>query len=134
MKDFLEERLKSIKILIVDDAPENLRTLTRILRETNYHVTTANSGEEALEIIRSNRPDLILLDVKMPGIDGFEVCKRVKADSQTISIPIIFISALDQIEDKKKGFELGASDYILKPFQDEEVILRINNILKISIL
>ncbi|HEX6387733.1 MAG TPA: SpoIIE family protein phosphatase [Anaerolineae bacterium] len=111
-------------ILIVDDTPDNLRLLSQILTDHHYHVRAVTSGERALESVRLAPPDLILLDIKMPGMDGFEVCAALKADSETRDIPVIFISALDDVTDKVRAFTVGGVDYITKPFQGEEVIAR----------
>ncbi len=112
-------------ILIVDDTPVNLRLLSAMLVEQGYKTRTAPDGSLALASARAIPPDIILLDIKMPGMSGYEVCQQLKADTRTSNIPIIFISAQDQIEDKIKAFKLGGSDYITKPFQVEEVLARI---------
>jgi PAS domain S-box-containing protein len=115
------------KILVVDDNTANLQLLTNLLTSQGYAVYPASDGELALEFVRSTLPELILLDIRMPGIDGFEVCRRLKADERTRSIPIIFISALEDERDKVKGFQAGAVDYVTKPFQTEEVLARVRN-------
>lgn len=115
------------KILIVDDTTANLQLLTNLLTAQGYTVYPASDGELALEFVRSTSPDLILLDIRLPGIDGFEVCRRLKGDERTRSIPIIFISALEDEHDKVKGFRAGAVDYVTKPFQSEEVLARVRN-------
>ena len=103
-------------VLIVDDMPVNIKILGETLR-SDYEVSIATTGEKALEIAFSqNQPDLILLDIIMPGLDGYEVCRRIMADQRTRNIPIIFITAKGDVEDETKGFELGAVDYISKPF------------------
>jgi len=112
-------------ILIVDDAPANLRLLSQMLSQQGYGVRAAASGARALASIAAEPPDLILLDVRMPGMDGYEVCDRVKADAKTHDIPIIFISALDATEDKVRAFAGGGVDYITKPFQVDEVLARV---------
>lgn len=112
-------------ILIVDDLIENLRFLTDVLTQRGYKVRSVTNGKMALRTIRNHPPDLILLDIKMPEIDGYEVCKILKSDEATSEIPVIFLSALDEAIDKVKAFQLGAVDYITKPFQSEEVIARI---------
>lgn len=112
-------------ILIVDDTPTNLRVLFDLLQGQNYRVATANDGETALSRLDVFLPDLILLDVMMPGIDGFETCRRIKANMTTRDIPIIFMTALSDAADKVKGLSLGAVDYITKPLQHEEVLARI---------
>jgi sigma-B regulation protein RsbU (phosphoserine phosphatase) len=112
------------QILIVDDTPENLQLLTQILAERNYHVRAVTSGARALESASLSVPDLILLDIKMPGLDGFEVCRQLKANPRTAPVPVIFISALDNLSDKMRAFHAGGVDYITKPFQYEEVAAR----------
>jgi PAS domain S-box-containing protein len=115
------------RILVVDDTTANLRLLTNLLTEHDYTVYPASDGELALEFVQSTLPDLILLDIRLPGIDGFEVCRRLKADERTRSIPIIFISVLESESDKVRGFQAGAVDYITKPFQAEEVLARVRS-------
>jgi len=113
------------EILIVDDTPANLRLLAQMLSEQGYSVRAVTSGARALESLRVTPPNLILLDIRMPDMDGYEVCERIKGDPQTNDIPIIFISALNEIEDKVRGFNVGGVDYITKPFQFEEVLARV---------
>lgn len=125
---------KSPRILIVDDTPFNIDILSRLLTKRHFDVLIAENGEMALSIVKQKKPHLILLDIMMPGMDGFETCRRLKADSQTEDIPVIFISALTDSLDKVKGFELGAVDYITKPFQRKEVLARINTHLKLNML
>jgi len=112
-------------ILAVDDNPANLRLLTDVLASRDYRVHEALNGPEALRIAQSIRPDLVLLDISMPGMDGFQVCKRLKADARTRDIPVIFISALSDTDDVVRGFEVGGVDYITKPFKFREVLARI---------
>ena len=119
-------------ILLVDDNPTNLQVLFKTLEGIGCKLLIAKSGEAALSIIRKARPDLILLDIMMPGIDGFEVCRILKEDPETSDIPIIFLSALDDTADKVRGLKLGAVDYVTKPFQPEEVIARVNTHLTIQ--
>ncbi len=118
-------------ILLVDDNQNNLRTLAAILSKQGYVVRPTTSGTMALSTILAKPPELILLDIQMPGMDGYEVCERLKADEKTREIPVIFISAMDDITDKVKGFSLGGVDYITKPFQEEEVLARIETHLKL---
>ena len=113
------------KILIVDDEPFNVDYLEQELRDSNYDTISAQSGQEALEQAVSECPALILLDIMMPGMDGYEVCERLKADERTRDIPVIFISALSETEDKVKAFTTGGVDYVPKPFQPEEVLARV---------
>ena len=119
-------------ILIVDDTPDNLRLLSKTLISEGYKVRCAVNGTMALLTIKAKLPDLILLDINMPDLDGFEICRQLKASAKTKDIPIIFISALDEIFDKVKAFELGAVDYISKPFQIPEVLSRVSNQLNLQ--
>ena len=112
-------------ILIVDDTPANLRLLSQMLAEQGYRVRPVPDGPLALEATRAEPPDLILLDIRMPEMDGYEVCEHLKADAQTRDIPIIFISALGETQDKVKAFTAGGVDYVTKPFQVEEVLARV---------
>ena len=118
-------------ILIVDDTPENLRLLSNALTEQGYKVRSVINGAMALMGAKAAPPDLILLDINMPQMNGYEVCEALKADEQTCEIPVIFISALDEVLDKVKAFRVGGRDYITKPFQFEEVLARIENQLTI---
>ncbi|MEO0848093.1 MAG: ATP-binding protein [Cyanobacteria bacterium J06648_1] len=119
-------------ILIVDDTPANLRVLSATLGDRGYEVRCVNSGAMALTVARNAPPDLILLDIKMPEMDGYQVCQQLKSDPKTYEIPVIFLSALDDIADKVKAFTAGGVDYITKPFQTEEVLARVKNQLTIS--
>ncbi|HLO50742.1 MAG TPA: response regulator [Kamptonema sp.] len=121
-------------ILIVDDTPTNLDVISETLSEVGYEVAIAISGERALQQVERISPDLILLDVMMPGIDGFETCKRLKSNPNTCDIPIIFMTAMGDTDYKVKGFELGAVDYITKPFQAQEVLMRVRTHLRLSLL
>ena len=114
-------------ILIVDDTLENLRLLSTMLIKQGYNVRKAINGKMALTAVQTVVPDLILLDIMMPEMDGYEVCQRLKANQQTAKIPVIFLSALNEVFDKVKAFEVGAVDYISKPFQFEEVLVRVQN-------
>ncbi|MGB3755610.1 MAG: response regulator [Rivularia sp. (in: cyanobacteria)] len=114
-------------ILVVDDTPDNLRLLSAMLTTQGYEVRKALNGKMALNACRIILPDLILLDIKMPEMDGYKVCQQLKADETTSGIPVIFISALDDVLDKVKAFDVGGSDYITKPFYTAEVISRIEN-------
>jgi len=114
-------------ILVVDDAPANLYLLCELLSAEGYEVQEAPNGQLALELVNSAPPDLILLDINMPQIDGYEVCRQLKANASTREIPIIFISVLDEAFDKVKAFEVGGVDYLTKPFQVEEVLARVKH-------
>ncbi|MEI8095617.1 MAG: adenylate/guanylate cyclase domain-containing protein [Spirochaetales bacterium] len=119
------------RVLVVDDIDENLKVLSETLIQAGFHPLQAKSGERALQIAAKALPDLILLDIQMPGMDGFETIAKLKADPATAPIPVIFISALNQIEDKVKGFQSGAVDYVSKPFQKEEVLARVGTHLRL---
>ncbi|MGD1805270.1 hybrid sensor histidine kinase/response regulator [Dapis sp. BLCC M126] len=112
-------------ILVIDDTPANLKVIVQTLTDEGYEVSTAISGERGLKQISYDLPDLILLDIQMPGIDGFETCKRLKENPETKDIPIIFMTALSDSKSIVKGFSLGAVDYITKPFQAVEVLARV---------
>lgn len=119
-------------VLVVDDNPTNLSVLVNLLRDVGLRVLVATDGESAIEQIEYVKPDLILLDVMMPGIDGFETCQRLKANAETSKIPIIFMTALSETVDKVRGLSLGAVDYVTKPFEHEEVLIRIRTHLTIA--
>ncbi|MGP1373762.1 MAG: sensor histidine kinase [Almyronema sp.] len=127
-----EELLANPTILIVDDNPANLGVLCHFLDDAGLKALVAQDGESALEKVAYAPPDLILLDVMMPGIDGFETCRRLKRDAKTADIPVIFMTALAETADKVKGLSLGAVDYITKPFEQEEVLARIRLHLKLQ--
>jgi len=112
-------------VLIVDDTPANLHLLSKILAEQGYRVRPVPDGSLALAAAQAEAPDLILLDIRMPEMDGYQVCEHLKGDAKTRDIPIIFISALDATQDKVKAFTVGGVDYITKPFQCEEVLARV---------
>ena len=121
-------------ILAVDDMPNNLRLLANILGEEGYNVRTLRDGRLVMPSVLNMRPDLILLDIRMPELDGFEICSQLKGDERTSDIPIIFISALQDMDDKVKGFALGCVDYITKPFQEDEVLARVKTHLTLESL
>ena len=119
-------------ILVVDDNPTNLDLLSGLLQDHQFHVRAVTSGRLALTVARTFKPALILLDINMPQMNGFEVCTQLKADPATCDIPVIFISALDETMDKVRAFEVGGVDYVTKPFQIEEVLARVNSQLRIA--
>ncbi len=119
-------------LLLVDDNPTNLQVLYQTLEGHGYKLLLAKNGKDALNIVAKVHPELILLDIMMPGLDGYEVCQQIKNNTETSDIAIIFLSALDEVKDKIKGFSLGAVDYIAKPFQAEEVIARVETHIKIQ--
>ena len=120
-----------VKILIVDDRPDNLRLLSQILVGQGYEVRKAINGSTALMGIKTFLPDLILLDINMPGLNGYEVCQKLKSDRLYKQIPIIFLSASNEVMDKVKAFEVGGMDYITKPFQVPEVLARVETQIKL---
>ena len=124
--------LTGAKILLVDDTPENLKILRETLEAEGYSILVATSGEAALKIATSGRPDLILLDVMMPGMDGFETCRRLKQDEITRDIPVLFVTARGETEAVLEGFTVGGVDYIVKPFQSQEVLMRVRTHLQID--
>ncbi len=115
------------KLLVVDDVQTNVLLLKALLSKEGYGILVANNGQEALEVIRNENPDLILLDVMMPGMDGFEVAERLKSEEYRCEIPIIFLTALDDTQSIVNGFKLGAGDFISKPFRKEELMVRIKH-------
>lgn len=115
------------RILVVDDNPTNIDVLFSYLSAEGYEVLVAEDGVAALERLSFAKPDLILLDIMMPHMDGFDVCRKLQADPETQDIPVIFITALGSVEDKVAGFKAGGVDYVTKPFQNEEVLARIRN-------
>ena len=130
----LKEALLSKTILIVDDQSNNLQLVSRYLDDANYQTLIAQDGQKAIAIAKASQPDLILLDVMMPEIDGFEVCRYLKSETITKDIPIIFMTALAETKDKVQGFKLGAVDYITKPVEEEELLARLKTHLSLSYL
>lgn len=128
----LTSQSTTINILVVDDTPDNLRLIARILESQNYLVRKSTNGKMALQAAHRDPPDLILLDINMPDMNGYEICQQLKSSEITCYIPVIFISALNQINDKLQAFEFGGQDYITKPFQELEVIARVKNQLLIQ--
>src|SRR5208283_4741830 len=118
-------------ILVVDDTPDSLRLLTDLLAKHGYRVRPASDGALALKSVAAKTPDLILLDVSMPDMDGYEVCRHLKADEKNSRIPVIFISAFGDTRQKVTGFEAGGIDYITKPFEAEEVLARVRTHLQL---
>jgi putative two-component system response regulator len=127
------ESVERPEVLIVDDTPVNLLLLTRIL-EKEYLIRSARSGQEALNTSFASPPDLILLDIMMPEMDGFEVCRRLKDNPSTTHIPVIFITAKNEVEDEELGFSLGAADFIHKPISAPIVMSRVRTHLKIKFM
>jgi len=118
--------------MVIDDNPKNLRLLTTILKKQGYRIRPVRDGKTALNAIKSNIPDLILLDIMMPELNGYEVCRQLKENKRTRDIPIIFVTALDKVEDKLTAFSLGGVDYITKPYDENKVLARVNTHLPIQ--
>ncbi|MGD9246946.1 MAG: response regulator, partial [Desulfobacteraceae bacterium] len=132
MIDPLIQQTDPYDILIVDDTPESLELLGRILDEHGYRVRPAANGRHALKSVAARLPELILLDVKMPGMDGFEVCRRLKANEKSRNVPVIFISAHGETAKKVEGFKAGGVDFVTKPFEREEVLARVDIHLRLN--
>jgi len=115
----------SARILVVDDIAPNVKLLEAKLTSEYYDVITAMSGPEALEKIKAESPDLVLLDIMMPGMDGFEVCRKIKADPALVHIPVIMVTALTDAEDKVRGLDAGADDFLSKPIDDTSLMARV---------
>lgn len=129
----IDEKLpETASILIVDDNPRNLQLMSSLLKEHGYKLFVTNSGENALVFLEQTIPDLILLDIMMPGMSGFEVCRRIKGNSRLKSVPVIFLTAKNEVEDVVEGFEAGAVDYVTKPFNSREVLVRISTHLQLQ--
>jgi DNA-binding response OmpR family regulator len=128
----MPENMESAKIMIVDDVPENLKLLDGMLQKQGYKVLSFPSGRLALQAAEKNPPDLILLDINMPEMNGYDVCERLKADGKLKEVPVIFISALNDTMDKIKAFTVGGVDYVTKPFQFEEVQARVHTHLELA--
>jgi DNA-binding response OmpR family regulator len=119
-------------VLIVDDTPKNIQVIGSILMQKNYRISVAKNGREALKVVKDAKPDIILLDIMMPELDGFETCRQLKNSQETRDIPIIFLTAKIEAEDIVKAFELGAVDYVIKPFNSKELLVRINTHLELK--
>ncbi|MCC6353845.1 MAG: response regulator [Verrucomicrobiae bacterium] len=120
------------RILIVEDTPANIQTLTAILKEQDYQISVATNGRQALQVIEKMRPDLVLMDIMMPEMDGYEACRQIKASPRWRDLPIIFLSAKSETDDIVRGFELGAVDYVSKPFNAHELLARVRTHLTID--
>jgi PAS domain S-box-containing protein len=121
-------------VLLVDDNPQNLQVLYETLKDRGYRLLIANDGEKAMALSERHRPEVILLDIMMPGMDGYEVCRRLKSNPETAATAVIFLSALDDVDAKVKGFALGGADYIAKPFQPQEVFARVHTHAQVVLL
>lgn len=124
--------ISSSRLLLVDDVPQNLQYLAVLLRDKGFQISLASNGEQAINLAKVNLPDLMLLDIAMPGIDGFEVCKILKNHPETANIPIIFLTAKTDSETVEQAFEIGGVDYVTKPFNPKELMLRIINHLELK--
>ena len=125
--NFDKEKLSGMKVLMIDDTPSNLDILGHILKQVGLNVSVALNGTIALKIINEDKPDLVLLDIMMPDISGYDVCRKLKKNDDTKDIPVIFITAMAQTEDLIEGFEVGGADYVVKPFEEREVLARIGS-------
>ena len=112
-------------ILVVDDTPQNVKLLADLLNAKGYRVITANSGKQGLEIIERERPDLVLLDVVMPEMSGYEVCRKIRAMPETAVLPVVMVTALDPGQERVKGIEAGADDFLSKPINQPELLARV---------
>ena len=122
------------RVLVVDDIPANVKLLEARLTAEYFEVLTASSGQEALEVCARERIDVVLLDVMMPGMDGFEACRRIKANPRTHHVPVVMVTALDQPSDKVQGLENGADDFLTKPVDDIALITRVKNLARLKML
>jgi len=120
-----EDSSADATILVVDDTPPNLKLLRLILGDAGYRVLVAHSGDEALEILHRDRPDAMLLDVRMPGMTGYEVCRKIREDTEFASLPVIMVTSLSLAEERIRGIEAGATDFISKPFNKKELLARV---------
>ena len=122
------------KVLVVDDTPNNVKLLADVLGVKGYAVTTAASGEEALLKIAADPPDLVLLDVMMPGLSGYDVCRKIRAEAQTALLPVVLVTALDPDKERVKGIEAGADDFLTKPINQGELFARVRSLLRVKAL
>ncbi len=122
----MPDETKGDRVLIVDDTPRNIQVLGTILKDQGYQINVAQNGLQALDVVTKVTPDIILLDVMMPELDGFETCKRLKENPDTAEIPVVFLTAKVETEDVVHGFELGAVDYVTKPFNPTELLVRVD--------
>src|SRR5438552_14933549 len=121
----------SAKILVVDDTPQNVKLLADLLTAKGYAVVTASSGVQALEKVEKEAPDLVLLDVVMPEMSGYEVCRKIRGNPVTATLPVVMVTALDPLEERVKGIEAGADDFLSKPINQAELLARVKSLLRI---
>ena len=122
------------KVLVVDDTPHNVKLLADLLAVKGYAVATAVNGEEALVKVAAEQPDLVLLDVMMPGLSGYDVCRRLRADPRTALLPVVLVTSLDPQQERVKGIEAGADDFLPKPINQAELFARVRSLLRIKSL
>ena len=128
----MEQKNQNSMVLIVDDTPKNIQLIGSILMQQKYRISVAKNGREALKVVKDVKPDIILMDIMMPELDGFETCKQLKNSQETRDIPVIFLTAKIEAEDIVKAFELGAVDYVIKPFNSKELLVRVNTHLELK--
>ncbi|MFC1555004.1 response regulator, partial [candidate division KSB1 bacterium] len=128
----MEIDISEARVLIVDDTPDNIKLLGSFLKPEGYRLNIAQNGKQALDVVNRVKPDLILLDVMMPVLDGHETCKQLKSSPETENIPVIFLTGKTEIDDIIKGFELGAVDYLAKPVIQKELLVRVKNHLELK--
>src|SRR6185436_10972674 len=134
MPDPDDRPAKAAKILVVDDTPQNVKLLADILGAKGYVAVTAASGEEGLAKLAAEDPDLVLLDVMMPGLSGYDVCKRIRANPDTALLPVVLVTSLDPHQERIKGIEAGADDFLSKPIHQPEILARVRSLLRIKAL
>ena len=122
------------RVLVVDDTPQNVKLLADILGARGFVAITASDGEEALAKLAAERPDIVLLDVMMPGLSGYDVCRRIRADPATALLPVVLVTSLDPHEERVKGIEAGADDFLQKPIHQAELLARVRSLLRIKAL